>query len=440
VCAALAVSYARASTQGAVAIQASTGADDQRVRQVYLYFAPLTLLVYMALPDGYLLDLGTSFLLKDQLHATPSQVSLFRLVTAIPVYLAVLFGIARDSWNPFGLRDRGLFLIFAPLCTLVLLWTAFSPLSFVTLTAGMLLVAVGFRFISAAYQGLLALVSQEQGMAGRLSSLYNFGSYLCYATGAVASGYLAEHLAPRVLFLIAAALTALLTVLGVWQPQAIYAHLYDQPIAQRGRGLGDLRTLFASRATYPAVLLVSVANFGTASSTPLQFYLADELHAPDSVYANFTALNIAAYLPVFVLYAMLCKRVRLSRLLWWGTLLTLPSTVPLAFLHTPHQLLLAAIPLAMLSGIAQGAYIDLALRSCPPGLQGTLMTLVIGVWTLSFRGGDVVGAWLYTSYPGHGLSYCVAATTVVGLLLVPLVLMIPRHLTDTSDGDTAAAA
>ena len=58
----------------------------------------------------------------------------------------------------------------------------------------------------------------------------------------------------------------------------------------------------------------------------------------------------------------------------------------------------------------------------------------------SFSGGDVAGAWLYTSYPGHGLSYCVAATTVVGLLLVPLVLMIPRHLTDTSDGDTAAAA
>src|SRR5580658_10054924 len=84
-------------------------------RQVYLYFGPLTLLIYLVLPHGWLLDIVTSYMLKNQLHATATQVSLFRLFTALPVYLSFLFGLGRDLWNPFGMRDRGFFLLFAPL-------------------------------------------------------------------------------------------------------------------------------------------------------------------------------------------------------------------------------------------------------------------------------------------------------------------------------------
>ena len=41
-----------------------------RTRQVFLYCGPLTLLIYPALPQGLLLDFATSYMLKDQLHAT----------------------------------------------------------------------------------------------------------------------------------------------------------------------------------------------------------------------------------------------------------------------------------------------------------------------------------------------------------------------------------
>ena len=78
-----------------------------RTGQVFLYFGPLTLLVYLVLPHGYLLDIATSYILKNQLHATATQVSTFRLLTAIPVYVSILFGLTRDLWNPFGLKDRG---------------------------------------------------------------------------------------------------------------------------------------------------------------------------------------------------------------------------------------------------------------------------------------------------------------------------------------------
>src|SRR5436190_13604057 len=104
--------------------------DPAKTRGIFLYFGPLTLLVYLALPHGYLLDIATSYMLKNQLHATATQVSLFRLLTAVPVYLSVLFGFARDLWNPLGLRDRGYFLIFASVSAAIFIWMALSGVSY----------------------------------------------------------------------------------------------------------------------------------------------------------------------------------------------------------------------------------------------------------------------------------------------------------------------
>jgi hypothetical protein len=87
--------------------------------QVFLYLSPLTLLIYLTRPHAYLSDIATSFMLKNQLHATASQVSLFRLLTAVPVYLSFAFGTTRDLRNPLSRRVRGYFLVFAPATAVV---------------------------------------------------------------------------------------------------------------------------------------------------------------------------------------------------------------------------------------------------------------------------------------------------------------------------------
>src|SRR5580692_6221923 len=124
-------------------------------RSIFLYFGSLTLLVYLVAPE-YLLDIPTSYMLKNHLHATAPQVSMFRLLTGIPMYVAFLFGLARDLWNPFGWRDRGFFIVFAPFTAAIFIWMGVSRLSYPMLLAGMMLAMMSFRFILAAYQGLIA--------------------------------------------------------------------------------------------------------------------------------------------------------------------------------------------------------------------------------------------------------------------------------------------
>jgi Major Facilitator Superfamily len=413
-----------------------TVTDAEGNKQIYLYFAPLTLLVYLVLPDNWLLDISTAYMMKNQLHATASEVASFRLLTAIPVYVAFLFGFARDWWSPFGLKDRGFFLLFAPLSAATLLWMAYSPLSYPRLFGGMLLVMISFRFVSAAYQGLLALVGQERLMSGRLSALWNTCSWLPAVFGAYASGYLTEHLQPRQTFTLVAVLSLVIGLLGLCKPRAVFHHTYDRPQAKSGDFIGDIKRLVKHRPIYPAIIIMFLYQFAPGASTPLQFYLSEKLHAPDAVYADHLAIFLASNIPMFLLYGYLCKRVRLKKLLWLGTFITLPQAIPYALIHSPNQALLAAVPIGVMGGIAQAAYSDLAMRSCPPGLQGTLMMMVAGVWVLSFRGSDLLGSWIYSSDPVHGFLYCVLTTIAVYSLILPMILLVPKEVTATADGES----
>jgi MFS family permease len=403
--------------------------------QIFLYFSALTLIVYLVSPQGYLVDISTSYMLKNQLHAAANQIAMYRLATALPAYSGIVFGLARDKWNPLGLRDRGLLLIFAPLTAAVFISMASTHLSYSGLLAGMLVAMASFQFSQAAYQGLITLIGQEDLMTGRLSTLWNIFSFIPYVAGAFASGYISEHLLPRQTFLLVAELAVVLACLGLLKPRSVFGHAYDQPQAKGTDFVGDIKRLVKHKAVYPAILINFLSSFMPGASTPLQFYLTNRLGASDATYSYFTGIFLLSFIPMFLLYGFLCKRVALNKLLWWGTFIMMPQMIPLAFVHSARLALLMAVPMGLMGGIATVVYIDLAMRSCPAGLQGTLMGLVSGVLTLSLRGSDVVGAWIYNSSPTHGFLYCVIATTAVYALILPLLPLVPKELSATADGE-----
>ncbi|HEY7901205.1 MAG TPA: MFS transporter [Caulobacteraceae bacterium] len=416
---------------------ASAAPTQVRTGQIYLYFAPLTFLVFLSAPTAYLVDISTTFMLKNQLHESAISVSTFRLITGVPAYLAFVFGMTRDLWNPFGLRDRGYFLIFAPLTAAVFAWMAFTPLSYMSLMLGVVLAMITANFIASAYWGLLALVGQEKLMSGRLSALWNIVASVPYIVGAVTSGWVADHLKPPQTLLLVAVLTLLVAAMGLWRPKAVFEGAYDNPVAKGADLWGDVKRLFKHKAIYAPILMIFMFQFSPGSNTPLQYYLTNQLHAPDAYYGYYYAIFVAAFLPVFFLYAWLCKRVTLEKLLWWGLIITVPQMIPLAFIHSGIAALWLAVPIGMLGGIAAAAIYDLAVRSCPPGLQGTMMMFIAAGNLLSYRGGDLLGSKIYAASATHGFTYCVIATTVVYALIVPVILLVPKEVMNTSDGEAS---
>jgi MFS family permease len=420
---------------------AAPAPDASGRRDVFLYFGLLTFLVYIASPHAYLLDVATAYMLKNQLRATASQISQFRVLTAAPIYVSFLFGLSRDLWNPFGLRDRGFFLIFAPAAVAIFLVLAVLKLSYAGLFVGVFVAMIAFRFISAAYQGLMALTAQEQFMSGRLSALWQVISMVASFGAGLAGGWVSAHLSSSGTFLLMAGLTALIGLLGLWRPRAVFERAYDRPQARGLDFLGDLKRLARSRAIYPPVIIILLFQFSPGLNTPMQFYLSNTLHASDAVYGEFNALISAAFIPGFLAYGFLCRKFSLRTLLWIGSILTVPQMVPLAFIRSGNEALLLAVPMGLMGGVAVCAFADLTIRSCPQGLQGSLMMLVEGVGLLSLRASDAFGSAVYDANPHNGFLYCVVATTLVYALILPTLLLVPREVAaSTEDGASGVAA
>ena len=318
---------------------------------------------------------------------------------------------------------------------MVLAWTAFSRTTYPILLFGMLLTTISYSFLAAAFQGLLALIGQEALMPGRLSTLSNVFLMFAAMVGCFTSGWMATDLSPRQVFLLVLALAATLGTFGFWKPRSVFYHTYEDPHAQGSSFLADIKRLVKHRAIYPVILINLLWFFTPGVNTPMQFFLTTRLHASDATYANFCGLMYVGYLPTVLLYGFLCTRFPPRKLLWWSVIIGVPQFVPMAFIHTGNQSLLAAVAIGLLGGLANVAVLDITIRACPHGLQGTLMMIVSSVYPLSSRVGDVFGSWVFGLSPKYGFQYCVVAITLTYALMLPLIPFLPKGMVTTADGE-----
>ena len=87
--------------------------------------------------------------------------------------------------------------------------------------------------------------------------------------------------------------------------------------------------------------------------------------------------------------------------------------------------------MGLMGGVASAAYMDLIIRSCPRGLQGTMLMLSGSVYFVATRFGDVLGTVLYDQY--GGFTVCVVAITIAYALIMPALLLVPAYLIATPD-------
>lgn len=410
--------------------------------KIFAYFGGLTVLLAFADPTGGLLETPISFFLKNRLHLSAHEVAVFRALAAAPLYVSFLFGLARDRWNPLGMGDRGFMFLYSAIGAILYLAFAFAPPNYVTLLAALVALNACSLFVGAAQNGLASTLGQQHAMTGQMSAIWSiFGSLPVIAAliaGGAFSGWLEQHdiaTATRLLFFVGAGVTALAAFYALLKPRAVFGALRPEPAASV-RLLDDLRRLARHRPVYPAFAIWLLWNFAPGSTTSLQFYLQNTLHAPDAQWGVWNAIFAASFIPTFLLYGYLCQRVSLDRLLWWGTLVAVPQFIPLLFVHSLTGALVAAAPMGLLGGVATAAYLDLLIRSCPPGLQGTTMMLSGGLYSISARFGDILGTRLYDGF--GGFTICVVVITIAYALILPVLRAIPHEIVAHADNEVVA--
>jgi hypothetical protein len=115
--------------------------------KIFFYLGALLLFLGFGSPHGGLIGLPISFILKNKLHLAAHELALFGLVAQAPIYVGFLFGFARDTFNPFGMKDRGFMVLFGSICAVVYVFFAFAPITYLTLLSAVLLVGISFLFV-----------------------------------------------------------------------------------------------------------------------------------------------------------------------------------------------------------------------------------------------------------------------------------------------------
>ena len=423
-------------TASATALTA--GPDRAARRTILLYAGVVIVALTFTSPSVGLFVIPLSFILKNKLHLSASGLALFTLCAGIPAYFAFAFGVIRDRWSPLGLGDRGYFALFGGLSALLYIFFSFIPVGEDALLLNAFLGVVTYLFLWAAWNGLASTLGQRHAISGEISAVWNSGgtitTFVALILGGVLSGTL-ESLstggAVSTLFLLAAIFFAAIAALGAWRPAAVFGRSDGQTDERRDL-LRDLVRLAKHRPIYPALAIWLFWNFSPGTQTVLQFHMTDHLHASDAQWGAYNAISNVTAVPTFVLFGWLSRRVSLKTLIWVGTLIGVWQMIPLLFASSAEEMVLAAIPVGLLGGIATASYMDLLIRSCPRGLEGAMMMTAWTMYALATNFGNVFGTEIYAARNGFFIS--VIATTIVYALILPTILLVPKRLIATADG------
>ncbi len=405
--------------------------------RILIYLGVLVFLIGYGAPNVGLIDIPISFFLKNRLHLKAHEVATFRLISGLPLYFGFLWGFVRDIWNPFGRRDRGYLMLFGAIGAVGYVLFALVTPTETSLLIAVIVLTAAFLFVQSAQTGLSATIARQHVMTGQMSSVMNIVTSIAGLIPLAAGGYLSSLLegdkadaAARTLFLIGGAAMSAIALFAIWRPRVVYDNVHAEQ--REFHPLQDFARLFTHWPVYPALGIWFLWNFAPGSATPLQYYLQDTLHASDAAFGFWNAIFGFFFIPTFLVYGAICRKVKLRTLLFWGTVVAVPQMVPLLLAKTVMLSYLAAAMAGLMGGVATAAYLDLLIRSCPKGLEGTIIMASNALYFLVSRAGDLLGTSLYDHF--HTFTVCVISITVVYALILPTLLLVPKRLTATPDG------
>ena len=427
----------------AIALSAAPATVSGRERWSLLIYGGLLLtLVQFSVPYEGLVGLPITFFLKNKLHLDASALAQFNLIAGIPLMVGVLFGFLRDTWSPGGRGDRGHLMAFGLAGVAIYAVMAVLPPSYFVLLGGVLLGTCGVQMLWSAARGLVSAAGQQQAITGQMSTVVNIASSIPSLVSYLLGGFLSAYLegqnavsAARILFLVGATLMGVIALFGLFGPARLFKSADTGP--RTATMAADALRLLRHAPIYPVLIIQLIWQFAPATGAVLPYHMGNDLHASDSQVGAWYAIFFGSFAPVYLLYGWLCQKFRLKTLLWVGTLLAVLQMAPLLVMKTPQAALIAAAVMGVMGGVAQSAYTDLAIRSCPKGLQGAMMMLFMAMYWVTVRFGDLLGAWLYGR--AGGFNSTVLVSLGIYALLIPAMLLIPRHLTQARDGEVAGA-
>ncbi len=361
--------------------------------------------------------LAQTYLLKDELHLGPAELSALSGLFVLPWTIKPLYGFLSDGFPLFGFRRKS-YLILAGLLggsayTILGLsgfWESLPTSTSITGTLVALLVASGcIAMADVVADGIVVAKTRESNdpaIAGGLQSLC-WGSA---ATGGLISAYfsgsLLEVMTVRQVFAITAVLPFLVALIafGVEDKRVDPSVQKDNFIQGVKVQVEALWGALSQKSIWRPALFLFLWQATPTADGAFFFFLSDDLGLGPEFLGRVRLVTAAASLGGVWLYNQYLKTIKIKDILFWSAVASFPlGLIPILLVtHVNRELGIPDTALiygddVILAALGEMAFLPtlvLAARLCPPGVEAVLFATLMSIFNGAGTVGTEIGALL----------------------------------------------
>ncbi len=327
-----------------------------------------------------------------------------------------VYGLLSD-FLPFGGSRRKGYLILMSVLGMGS-WFALAVVPAAYTTVLILLMACSFTlaFTDVMTDALMIESGRPLGLIGSFQAIQWAAMGLALTLAHLGGAYLSEYATPQTAFFICGffPLATLLVTVFFVQEAAL-------PRRQERwhETAAALRTAVRSGPVWIVASFLFVWNFSPLFGVPLLYYERDILEFSKIYIGTLGALSNAASMLGALIFFFFFRNFQLRRLLSAAVTLGVLSTLSFLGLIGSWSAVLIFFCYGLISQITHLAILDLAARSCPARVEGTVFALLMSALNVGRSGSNALGGWLYDQTGFVPLVLISAAFTALCWLLIP---------------------
>lgn len=356
--------------------------------------------------------LAQTFLLKDELHLGPAEMSALTGVFTLPWTIKPLYGFLSDGFPLFGYRRRSYLIVcgIVGATSYLALGTDFGGVlgdewTLQATIASLLLSSACVAFSDVVADGIVVQKTRDSGdpkVAGGLQSLCWGAASAGGLLSAYFSGSLLEVMTPRHVFALTAVLPFLVTLIAtsINEPPVTEGEL-DGGVQKQAQ---DLWSAIKQPAIWrPALFLFLWQSTPTSDGAFLYFMTNDLGMGPEFLGRVRLVTSAASLIGVWV-YQKYLRSMAIKDILFWSSIIATPLGLSslLLITHANRELGIPDgafvfgddVALAILGQIAFLPTLVLAARICPPGVEAVLFATLMSIFNGASTVGTEIGAAL----------------------------------------------
>jgi MFS family permease len=381
-------------------------------------FALLFAVVYFAQGMWNLPTQTITIVLKDG-GLSPGQVADFFLITTVPWLIKPAYGLVSDFVPLFGRRRLSYFLLTTSLAAASGFALALLPAhGYWAMAALFTLMGLGLAFTDVLTDALMVETGRARGLTGAFQSVQWAAIYTASILVGVLGGELAEGGRLHLAFGLAACFPLISFVMAL-------LFVREPPLSERAETFRETWTAIRAAATQRNVWLVAAFifffNFSPSFGPAFLYYQTDVLGFSQGFIGRLSSLGAIGAIAGAMIYAPLSRRMPLRRLI--VVLIGVGAAGMLLYLgyRGPRSAVVIDTVAGMIVMVSQLAFLDLAAKACPPGVEGTFFALLMSVFNAGTQLSMNMGGRLYDWLGYTPLVLISAAVTALAWGFVPLV-------------------